>query len=75
MSFNANPSRVVPSDRTNIIQINLNHCWAAQQLLEQTMADLNATIGVISDYLRPIGDEERWVASVDGKSAIYITGN
>jgi len=37
------------------------------------MAELKATIAVLSDYLRPMSDNERWVASTDGKSAIYVT--
>jgi len=69
-----NPPRVI-SDVTNIIQINLNHCWAAQQLLIQTMAERSSSIALICDYHKPMGNYERWINSVDGKSAIYVTGN
>lgn len=57
-----------------VIQINLNHCWAAQQLLLQTMAERGAAIAVISDYNRPMGDAEHWVASSDRKCAIFVPG-
>jgi len=39
------------------------------------MAERRSNIAIISDYHRPMGNNERWINSVDGKSAIYITGN
>jgi len=39
------------------------------------MVELKATIAIISDYLRPMSDDERWIVSTDSKSAIYVTGN
>ncbi|CAI6362891.1 unnamed protein product [Macrosiphum euphorbiae] len=69
------PTHAVLSDGIKVIQINLNHCWAAQQLLLQTMAELQSSIAIISDYYRPMGGDERWFNSVDGKSAIFVTGN
>jgi len=69
------PTHAVLSDGTKVIQINLNHCWSAQQLLLKTMAELQSSIAIISEYLRPMGGDERWFNSVDGKSAIFATGN
>lgn len=36
-------------DRLNIIQLNVNHCAAAQSLLAQTAADLNVDIMLQSE--------------------------
>lgn len=58
---------------TDVVQINLNHCWAAQQLLLQTMAERGATLAVISDYNRAMGDSDHWVGSSDGKCAVYVS--
>jgi len=70
-----NPTSAVLSDGTNVLQINLNHCWTAQQLLTQTMAERKANIALISDYYKIMGDDERWISSADGKSAIFVSGN
>lgn len=59
MSPIASNTNAACSGRTNVVQINLNHCWAAQQLLLQTMKELSAKIAIISDYYRPMGDAER----------------
>lgn len=66
--------RAFPSPGMGVIQMNLNHCWAAQQLLLQAMAERGATVAVISDYNRPMGDPDHWIASLDRKCAIFISG-
>lgn len=70
---NSWPLRRIPhSSGIGVIQINLNHCWTAQQLLLQTMAERSATVAVVSDYNCPMGDSDHWVSSTDDKCAIYI---
>jgi len=56
-----------------LIQINLNHCWAAQQLLPQTAIDYGADLMLVSDQWRNPEDRERWLSSSDGKCAIVAT--
>jgi len=56
-----------------VLQVNLNHCWAAQQLLLQTVAERGIDVVVVSDYNRQMGGSaHQWVASADGKCAIYV---
>lgn len=40
------------------LQINLNHCWAAQQLLAQTMKDRSTDVILVSEYYKVIADEK-----------------
>lgn len=56
-----------------ILQINLNHCWAAQQLLAQTVVECSMDIVLLNDYYRQCDDDQQWSASVDGKCAVYIS--
>ncbi|KAE9542319.1 hypothetical protein AGLY_003446 [Aphis glycines] len=58
-----------------VIQVNLNHCWVAQQLLSQTMVERDARVALICDYARRVSDTERWVSSSDGKCAILVSGD
>ncbi|KAL4088733.1 hypothetical protein QTP88_023817 [Uroleucon formosanum] len=62
------------SDPGQRIEVNLNHCWMAQQLLLQTVAELDIDVVIVSDYNRPLGQAPRWVASVDSKCAVYVPG-
>ncbi|KAL4083833.1 hypothetical protein QTP88_029149 [Uroleucon formosanum] len=57
-----------------VLQVNLNHCWMAQQLLLQTVVELNIDVVIVSDYNRPLGQAPRWVASADSKCAVYVPG-
>jgi len=55
-----------------VLQVNLNHCWAAQQLLLQTVAELSVDVIIVCDYYRPLEHRPQWVDSADGKCAVYI---
>jgi hypothetical protein len=58
-----------------VIQLNLNHCETAQQLLYQTASKTDASIAVLSDpYQVPAGNG-RWVSDATGTAAIWIAGN
>jgi len=37
------------------------------------MAERGATLAVISDYNRAMGDDDHWVGSSDGKCAVYVS--
>lgn len=70
----SNHPGAIPPVGIKVVQINLNHCWTAQQLLLHTITEVDATIALISDYHRPMGDDEQWIHSTDGKCAIFIAG-
>jgi len=55
-----------------VLQVNLNHCWTAQQLVLQTVAELESDVVIVSDYNRPMGQSDNWVASTDGKCAVFV---
>ncbi|XP_060881919.1 uncharacterized protein LOC132953544 [Metopolophium dirhodum] len=56
-----------------MLQVNLNHCWTAQQLLAQTVVDRNIDVLLICDYYRGFGDDPRWVDSADHKCGLLVT--
>lgn len=57
-----------------LIQINLNHCSAAQDLLYQEIAELNIDIAIIAEpYHVPANGA--WIADPNKWSAIYACGN
>jgi len=58
---------------TKVLQVNLNHCWTAQQLLSQTMAECGTDVALISDYYHPMGQPDNWVASTDSKCAVFVS--
>lgn len=57
-----------------VLQVNLIHCWEAQQLLLQTVAELDIDLVIASDYNRPLRQAPRWVTSSDKKCGLYVTG-
>jgi len=54
------------------LQINLNHCWAAQQLMAQTAMELRSDIIIISEQYNNPSDDELWSRSTDGRCAVAI---
>ncbi|KAL4082654.1 hypothetical protein QTP88_029715 [Uroleucon formosanum] len=58
--------------RTKVLQVNLNHCWTAQQLLSQTVAERSVDVALICDYYSPTGNEQHWVSSTDNKCAVSL---
>lgn len=68
------PNNSRSSSAIKVLQVNLNHCWAAQQLLLQTIAERGIDVVIVSDYNRHMGASPlQWVTSTDGKCAIYVT--
>lgn len=68
----AMPLTMHPLPGYKVLQVNLNHCWTAQQLLLQTVAELCIDVVIVSDYNRPLGQAQQWVASANNKCGIYI---
>ncbi|KAH8273537.1 hypothetical protein KR026_004752, partial [Drosophila bipectinata] len=54
-----------------VIQLNLNHCRAAQDLLRHTVGEVNADIAILSEPYSA-GPGEEWATNNQGKAAIWI---
>lgn len=54
------------------LQSNLNHCWATQQLLQQTVRELEIDVALISDLHSNPRDSLNWVHSDDRRCAIHV---
>ncbi|KAL4084731.1 hypothetical protein QTP88_027651 [Uroleucon formosanum] len=57
------------------MQINLNHCWAAQQLFRQTVLDQSIGVVLVSEQLRNPTEDVNWVSSDDNKCAVVAVGH
>lgn len=56
--------------RMKLLQLNLNHCEAAQELLRQSVRELNVDIALLSEPYRSV-DSTTWASDVTGMSAIW----
>ncbi|XP_070134015.1 uncharacterized protein [Drosophila bipectinata] len=54
-----------------VIQLNLNHCRATQDLLRHTVGEVNAEIAFLSEPYS-VGPGEKWATNNQGKAAIWI---
>jgi len=54
-----------------VIQINLNHCRAAQDLLLQSVRVCKADLAVISEPYK-VKDDGDWITDTSGKAAIWL---
>ncbi|XP_068149518.1 uncharacterized protein [Drosophila tropicalis] len=55
------------------IQLNLNHCWAAQELLSQTVVETKTDIAILSEPFKATTGNN-WSCSISGKAAIWACG-
>ncbi|CAB0040802.1 unnamed protein product, partial [Trichogramma brassicae] len=70
------PSRkeVQPSpSMMRILQLNLNHCRAAQDLLSQTILEQNINVAVLCDQYMNL-DPPYWLADANNQAAIWVHG-
>nr|XP_041630267.1 uncharacterized protein LOC121501845 [Drosophila kikkawai] len=56
-----------------VIQINLNHCAAAQDLLSQTVREHGTDLAVLSEPYRG-GRNHNWAVDSSGKAALWVCG-
>lgn len=57
-----------------VIQLNLNHCATAQQLLWQSVSEKKCDVALLSDpYQIPRGNRN-WAADTQGGAAIWVMG-
>ncbi|XP_053692493.1 uncharacterized protein LOC128740942 [Sabethes cyaneus] len=57
-----------------VIQINLNHCDTAQQLLWQLTTETKCDVAIIAEPYRISSDNGNWIADRAGMAAILVTG-
>lgn len=58
-----------------MIQLNLNHCETAQQLLWQSIVEVKGDVAILSDpYQIPTGNAN-WISDSTKTAAIWVTGN
>lgn len=58
----------------NVIQLNLNHCDTAQQLLWQSIRERECDIALLSDPYRVPANSRNWLADAKRSVAIWVTG-
>ena len=56
-----------------VTQLNLNHCFAAQQLLYQAVTESLSDIAIISDPYRIPSGNGNWISDGSGMAAIWTT--
>lgn len=57
-----------------IVQLNLNHCETAQDLLSQYVRENKTDVAIICEQYRDL-DESTWEADDTGRAAIWACGN
>lgn len=69
------PQRREPPTTTmiNCLQINLNGCWAAQQLLTQKISERGIGLLILSEHYSPPSYFPSWAVSTDGRCSIALT--
>ena len=58
-----------------VVQLNLNHCDAAQQLLYQSVAEWKVDVAILADPYRVPTGNGNWVADKSKSAAICTTGS
>lgn len=56
-----------------LLQLNLNNCEVAQDLLRQTVAEKQIDVAIVSEQYRRV-DGCTWVADTTDKAAIWACG-
>lgn len=58
-----------------VLQLNLNHCEAAQDLLTQTVREMNIDVAILCEQYRNIVGLQSWVSDATNRAAVWICGN
>jgi len=56
-----------------LIQLNLNHCRPAQDLLKQTVRELGSEVAILSEPYR-VESSSDWVTDRTGEAALWLCG-
>lgn len=57
-----------------ILQLNLNHCEASQDLLAQTVREENIDLAIICEQYRNLNTPHIWVSDPTNRAAIWVCG-
>ncbi|CAB0040110.1 unnamed protein product [Trichogramma brassicae] len=57
-----------------ILQLNLNHCKAAQDLLSQTILKQRINVAVLCDQYKNLDPPYTWLADANSQAAIWVQG-
>ncbi|CAB0030810.1 unnamed protein product [Trichogramma brassicae] len=57
-----------------IIQLNLHHCEAAQDLLCDTISKLRIDVAILCEQYKNLAPPNTWLAEADGQAAIWVHG-
>uniref|UniRef100_A0ABD2W2F1 Uncharacterized protein n=1 Tax=Trichogramma kaykai TaxID=54128 RepID=A0ABD2W2F1_9HYME len=55
-----------------ILQLNLNHCEAAQDLLCDTISKLRIDVAILCEQYKNLTPPNKWLADADGQAAIWV---
>ncbi|CAB0040241.1 unnamed protein product [Trichogramma brassicae] len=55
-----------------ILQLNLNHCEAAQDLLCDTISKLRIDVAILCEQYKNLAPPNTWLADSDGQAAIWV---
>ncbi|CAB0033672.1 unnamed protein product [Trichogramma brassicae] len=57
-----------------VLQLNLNHCEAAQDLLCDTISKLRIDVAILCEQYKNLAPPNTWLADADGQAAIWVQG-
>ncbi|CAB0030812.1 unnamed protein product [Trichogramma brassicae] len=57
-----------------ILQLNLNHCKAAQDLLSHTILEQRINVAVVCDQYKNLDPPYTWLADSNSQAAIWVQG-
>ncbi|CAB0037841.1 unnamed protein product [Trichogramma brassicae] len=57
-----------------ILQLNLNHCETAQDLLCDTISKLRIDVAILCEQYKNLAPPNTWLADADGQAAIWVHG-
>lgn len=58
-----------------LLQLNLNHCEVAQDLLEQTVRESSIDVAIISEQYKDRDATQQWFTDCSSRAAIWISAN
>ncbi|CAB0040711.1 unnamed protein product [Trichogramma brassicae] len=57
-----------------ILQLNINHCEAAQDLLCDIISKLHIHVAILCEQYKNLAPPNTWLADADGQAAIWVHG-
>ncbi|CAB0039992.1 unnamed protein product [Trichogramma brassicae] len=58
--------------RIRVLQLNLNHCETAQDLVLHTVGEMEVDVAILSDQHRPLTSPNTWISDADNQAAIWV---